>query len=52
MTIIVNSIRQIMTCEPIDIIYLTPGTGNNEFRCYERSYGILVRTFGAVLHHM
>ena len=42
----------IMTCEPIDIIYSTLGTGNFEFKCYERSYGILARTFGAVLHSM
>ena len=43
---------QIMTSEPIDIIYFTPGTGNFEFKYYKRSYGILRKTFGAVLHHM
>ena len=52
MTILVNCTRQTMTCEPIDIIYLTLGTGSYEFKFYERSYGILVKTFGAVLHHM
>ena len=30
-----------MTCEPIDIIHFTLGTVNIEFKCYERSYGIL-----------
>ena len=34
-----------MTCEPIDIIYFTLGTGNFEFKCYEKSYGILGKTF-------
>ena len=37
-----------MTCEPIDIIYFTLGTGNYEFKCYERSYGILGKPYGAV----
>ena len=41
-----------MTCEPIDIIYFTLGTGNIEFKYYERSYRILGKTFGAVLHSM
>ena len=41
-----------MTCEPIDIIYFALGTGNYEFKCYERSYKILGKTFGAVLHYM
>ena len=36
-----NCTRQIMTCEPIDMIYFNFGTGNYEFKCYERSYGIL-----------
>ena len=41
MTILVNCTKQIMTCEPINIIYFTLGTGNYEFKCYERSYRIL-----------
>ena len=32
---LVNFPREIMTCEPIDIIYFTLGTGNYEFKCYE-----------------
>ena len=28
MTILVNCTRQIMTCEPIGVIYITLGTGN------------------------
>ena len=42
-----------MTCESIDIIdiiYFTLGTGTYEFN--ERSYRILGKPFGAVLHHM
>ena len=31
MTILVNCTRQMMTCEPIGIIYFTLGTGNYEF---------------------
>ena len=52
MTILANCTRQIMTHEPIDIIYFTLGTGDYEYKCYERSYGILGKTFGAVLHRM
>ena len=52
MTILVNCTGQIMTCEPIDIIDFTLGTGNYEFKCYERSYGIFGKTFGGVLHRM
>ena len=46
------TLRQIMTCEPIHIIYFTLGTGNFEFKCYEISYRILGNTFGTVLHLM
>ena len=47
-----------MTCEPIDIfalidiIYIALATGNFEFKCKERSYGIPGETFGTVLHHI
>ena len=41
-----------MTCEPINDVPFTLGIGNLEFECYERSYGILGETFGAVLHRM
>ena len=44
-----------MTCETIDIIgiiYFTLKTGNSSHLVIDSSYGILGRTFGAVLHRM
>ena len=44
-----------MACEPIDIIdiiYFILGTGNYEFKCYDRAYRILGKPYVAVLHHM
>ena len=36
-----DNTREIMTYEPVDIIYFTLRTGNYKFKCYQRSYGIL-----------